>query len=63
MGVRVSVGVLVGVGGLGQLFAFVDVDFGGGNPAALDFFDLEGSVEFQRGGGFVQNFGIDSCVE
>jgi hypothetical protein len=63
VGVWVFVNVFVSMGGFGEVVAFVDVDFGGGDSAAIDFFDLERSVEVQRGGGFVQNFGIDSCVK
>jgi hypothetical protein len=47
---------------LGQLCAFVDVNFGGGDSAAVDFFYLEAGVEVQRGYGFVEDFGIQASV-
>ena len=47
----------------GEVWAFVDVDLGGGDSAAVYFFDLEGCVEVQRGYGFVEDVGVDSGVE
>ena len=43
--------------------AFVDVNFCGGDSAAVDLFDFEGGVEIQGGGGFVEDVGIDSGVD
>jgi len=47
----------------GEVIAFVDVDFGGGDAAAIDFFDLDCSVEIECGYCLVKDFGIDSGVE
>ena len=49
--------------GLGYFFSFVDVDFGGGDAAAVDLFDFEGGVEVECGYGFVEDLGIDSGVD
>ena len=46
----------------GELCAFVDVNFGGGDSAAVDLFYLQAGVEIQGGGGFVENGGIDARV-
>jgi len=56
----VRLGSVMGL--FGDDFAFVDVDFGGGDSAAVDFFDLQGSVEIQGRCGFVEYPGIDSGV-
>ena len=64
--------VLMGVGMLfvrvivmffGKLCAFVDVNLAGGDAAAVNFFDPKGGVEVQGSYGFVEDFGIDSCVD
>jgi hypothetical protein len=39
------------------------VNFCGGDSAAVDLFDVEGGVEIQGGGGFVEDFWIDSGVD
>ena len=51
------------MGGFGEGCAFVDVNFGGGDSAAVDLFDLEGGVEIQGGGGLVEDGGIEAGVE
>lgn len=48
---------------LGEVCAFVDVDLGGGDSAAVYFFDLEGCVEVQGGYGVVEDLWVDSGVE
>ena len=66
VGLLVIRGVVCGGGGvrlLGQFFAFVDVNFCGGDSAAVDFFYLQGGVEVQRGYGFVEDFGIEARVD
>lgn len=50
-------------GGFGEVVAFEDVDFGGGDAAAVDFFDLEGCAEVEGGGGLVEDLGVDSGVD
>src|SRR5258705_5705876 len=47
----------------GELCAFVDVNFGGGDSAAVDLFYLEGGVEIQGGGGLVEDGGIEAGVD
>ncbi len=47
----------------GQLCAFVDLNFCGGDSAAVDFFYLEGGVEIEGGGGLVEDGGIEAGVD
>ena len=63
VGMLVVMCLFVGGGLLGELDAFVDVDLGGGDAAAVDLFDIECRVEVERGYGFVEDVGIDSGVE
>ena len=48
---------------LGKLCALVDLNFCGGDSAAVDFFYLEAGVEVQRGHGFVEDPGIEAGVD
>jgi len=48
---------------LGGLAVFEDVDFGGGDSAAVDLLDGEGCAEIECGGGFMEDLRVDSCVE
>src|SRR5258707_9271417 len=50
-------------GFFGEVFAFVDVNFGGGDSAAVDFFDLDGGVEIEGGGGLVEDGWIEAGVD
>jgi hypothetical protein len=64
VGFRVGVAVGVRMGGcFGWLVAFEDVDFGAGDSAAVYSFDLEGGAEVERGGGVVEDGGVDAGVE
>ena len=47
----------------GELCAFVDVNFGGGDSAAVDLFYLQAGVEIQGGGGLVEDGGIEAGVD
>lgn len=47
----------------GQVCAVEDVDFGGGDSAAVYFFDFEGRAEIEGGGGFVEDLGVYSGVD
>ena len=47
----------------GEFCAFVDVNFGGGDSAAVYLFYLEGGVEIQGGGGPVEDGGIETGVD
>lgn len=64
---RFMVGVVVGWRGFGKFCAvfciFQDVDFGGGDAAAVYFFDLERCTQIEGGCGFVEDLGIDSGVD
>ena len=51
------------MGVFGEVCAFVDVNFGGGDSAAVDLFDLEGGVEIQGGGGLVEDGGVEAGVD
>ena len=51
------------VGFFGEVCAFVDVNFCGGDSAAVDLFYLEGGVEIQGGGGLVEDGGIEAGVD
>jgi len=42
---------------------FEDVDFGAGDAAAIDFFDLEGGSEVEGGGGVVKDLRVEAGVE
>jgi hypothetical protein len=44
-------------------FAFVDVNLGGGDSAAVDLFYLEAGVQVQGGGGLVEDGGIDTGID
>ena len=65
VGVQVVFFVFVGVcmGLLGEGCAFVDVNRGGGDAAAVDLIDFEGRVEVEGGYGFVEDVWVDSGVE
>src|ERR1700755_2371337 len=67
VGVLVAVVFFVFVGvrlsRLGEFCAFVDVDFGGGDAAAVDLFGFEGRVDVESGYGFVEDLRVDSGVE
>jgi hypothetical protein len=45
------------------MVAFEDVNFGGGDSAAVYLLDLEGGTEVEGGGGFVEDLWVDSCVD
>ena len=66
VGLLVVRGVVAGGSGVGcfcEFFAFVDVNFCGGDSAAVDLFYLEGGVEVQGGGGLVEDGGIEAGVD
>jgi hypothetical protein len=66
VGLLVVRGVVVGGGDVGyfrEFCAFVDVDFCGGDSAAVDFFYLERGVEVEGGGGLVEDSGIEAGVD
>lgn len=47
----------------GQVFSIEDMNFGGGDSAAVYLFNFEGGAEVERGGGFVEELGIDPGVD
>lgn len=59
--------VVVFVGGLmcgfGGPAVLEDMDAGGGDSAAVDLLYLETGVEMERGGGVVEDFGVEAGVE
>ena len=48
---------------VGEVVAFEDMDFAGGDAAAVYFLDFEGGVEVEGGGGLVEDLGVDSGVD
>ena len=50
-------------GRFGEVFAFVDVNFCGGDSAAVDLFYLEGGVEIEGGGCLVEDGGIEAGID
>jgi hypothetical protein len=52
-----------GAWGVGEVVAEHDVDFGAGDAAAVDFFDLESGAEVEGCGGVVEDLGVDSGVD
>ncbi len=49
--------------GFGQFCAFEDVNFGCGDSAAVNAFDLEACAQIEGCGGFVKDFWIDSNID
>ncbi len=49
--------------GFGEAAVIEDMDLGGSDAGAIDFFDLEGGAEVKRRHSVVQDLRIEACVE